>query len=99
SPTYLGVYGFSSSSSLCRGGFMKPLCLVTGGLGFIGSHLVEALVAGGWPVRVLDDLSTGVRDNLAGLAPAPEVISGDVGDPAVVHASMQGVGVVFHLAA
>jgi UDP-glucose 4-epimerase len=78
---------------------MKPLCLVTGGAGFIGSHLVEALVAGGWPVRVLDDLSTGVPNNLAGLSPAPEVVTGDVGDPAAVHRAMQGAGVVFHLAA
>jgi UDP-glucose 4-epimerase len=82
-----------------RGAFMKPLCLVTGGAGFIGSHLVEGLVAGGWPVRVLDDLSTGVAGNLAGLSPVPELIHGDVGDPAVVQRAMQGIGTVFHLAA
>jgi UDP-glucose 4-epimerase len=78
---------------------MKPLCLVTGGAGFIGSHLVEGLLARGWPVRVLDDLSTGVPENLTGLSPAPEVVAGDVGDPAVVQQAMQGVGMVFHLAA
>ena len=78
---------------------MKELALVTGGLGFIGSHLVEGLLAAGWPVRVLDDLSTGLASNLAHLSPAPEVIVGDVGNPDAVARAMQGVGVVFHLAA
>jgi UDP-glucose 4-epimerase len=78
---------------------MKPLCLVTGGAGFIGSHLVEGCLTAGWPVRVLDDLSTGLADNLSHLSPAPEVVSGDVGDPETVARAMRGVGVVFHLAA
>ena len=78
---------------------MNELSLVTGGAGFIGSHLVEGLVADGWPVRVLDDLSTGLASNLAHLSPAPEVIAGDVGDPGAVARAMQGVGLVFHLAA
>ena len=52
---------------------MKELCLVTGGAGFIGSHLVEALTAQGNRVRVLDNFSTGLRSNLAGFRPAPEV--------------------------
>jgi UDP-glucose 4-epimerase len=78
---------------------MKPLCLVTGGAGFIGSHLVEGLIAGGWPVRVLDDLSTGMQANLGQLSSAPELVVGDVGDAAVVARAMKGVGVVFHLAA
>jgi UDP-glucose 4-epimerase len=78
---------------------MKPLCLVTGGAGFIGSHLVEGLLAGGWPVRVLDDLSTGTRENLAHLTSAPEWIIGDVSDSDVVSRAMEGVGLVFHLAA
>jgi UDP-glucose 4-epimerase len=78
---------------------MQGLCLVTGGAGFIGSHLVEALTTQGRRVRVLDDFSTGQRANLAGLAPAPEVIDGDVSDAQVARRAVQGVEVVFHLAA
>jgi UDP-glucose 4-epimerase len=78
---------------------MSDLCLVTGGAGFIGSHLVEALTAQGRRVRVLDDLSTGLRANLEPVRPAPELIEGDLGDPAAVHRAMQGVGLAFHLGA
>src|SRR5690242_11681978 len=78
---------------------MSDLCLVTGGAGFIGSHLVEALTAQGRCVRVLDDFSTGRRENLAAAVPAPEVIAGDASDEAAVTRAMQGVEVVFHLAA
>jgi UDP-glucose 4-epimerase len=78
---------------------MTPLCLVTGGAGFIGSHLVEALISQGRRVRVLDDFSTGQRENLAHLNPAPEVVDGDVCDAAAVARAVQGAGVVFHLAA
>jgi UDP-glucose 4-epimerase len=72
----------------------QPLCLVTGGAGFIGSHLVEGLTRAGRRVRVLDDLSTGQRENLT-----PEMIHGDVTDPDIVSKAMAGVDVVFHLAA
>jgi UDP-glucose 4-epimerase len=78
---------------------MPPLCLVTGGAGFIGSHLVEALVGRGQRVRVLDDLSTGLGSNLAGLNPAPELIHGDVADAATTARAVEGVQVVYHLAA
>jgi UDP-glucose 4-epimerase len=78
---------------------MSDLCLVTGGAGFIGSHLVAALTHAGRRVRVLDDLSTGLRDNLAHLDPAPELIEGDVSDPAAVARAVSGTEVVFHLAA
>ena len=71
--------------------------LVTGGCGFIGSHLVEALLAAGHDVSVLDDLSTGKRSNLP--EGSVELVVGDVGDPAVVGAAMQGVDGCFHLAA
>lgn len=77
---------------------MQELSLVTGGAGFIGSHLVEALTALGRPVRVFDDLSTGMRTNLE-KAGAVEVITGDVADPAMVGYAMRGVKVVYHLAA
>lgn len=71
--------------------------LVTGGCGFIGSHLVEALLAAGHRVRVLDDLSTGKRSNIAAASVALTVA--DVSDPAVVREAMAGVDGCFHLAA
>jgi UDP-glucose 4-epimerase len=70
--------------------------LVTGGAGFIGSHLVDALLARGDRVRVLDDLSTGRRENLAADA---ELVEGSVADDAAVARAVQGVEVVFHLGA
>lgn len=75
---------------------MSERILVTGGAGFIGSHLVDALVAEGRPVRVLDDLSTGRRDHLP---PGIEFVQGCVGDPYVVTEAMKDVGWVYHLAA
>ena len=70
--------------------------LITGGAGFIGSHLVDALLAAGHGARVLDDLSTGRRENLP---LAAELILGDVADPATVSAAMAGMDGCFHLAA
>ena len=78
---------------------MSEICLVTGGAGFIGSHLVESLIAQGRRVRVLDDFSTGLRANLAHLHPAPEIVEGDVADAAAVERAARGAGVIFHLAA
>lgn len=78
---------------------MGDICLVTGGAGFIGSHLVEELTVRGKTVRVLDNLDTGQRANLTPLRPAPELVEGDVGNLADVERAMIGVGVVFHLAA
>lgn len=70
--------------------------LVTGGCGFIGSHLCEALIRTGAEVRILDDLSTGSPDN----APREAVIlQGDVADPQTVAAAMEEVDGCFHLAA
>ncbi|MCC6494163.1 MAG: SDR family oxidoreductase [Pirellulales bacterium] len=73
--------------------------LVTGGAGFIGSHIVTALVERGDEVRVLDNLSTGKRDNLAHLKRKAELIEGDVLDAAAVEKAVAGVDVVFHQAA
>jgi nucleoside-diphosphate-sugar epimerase len=73
--------------------------LVTGGAGFIGSNLVGALAGDGHPVRVLDDLSTGRKENLDGVAGNVEVVLGDVRDRALVRGALDGVEVVFHLAA
>jgi UDP-glucose 4-epimerase len=73
--------------------------LVTGGAGFIGSHLCEHLLKDGYRVRVLDNFSTGHRENLAGYLQDIEFIQGDIRDPQAVIRSIQGVDVVFHLAA
>jgi len=72
-------------------------CLVTGGAGFIGSALVDLLVRSGWQVRVLDDLSSGRRENLP--LPDCELIEGDVREPSVVRRATEGARAVFHLAA
>jgi len=73
-----------------------PTFLVTGGAGFIGSHLCDALVRRGDTVRVLDDLSTGSRDNLPS---GVTLIEADVADPDAVRAAVEAVDGVFHLAA
>jgi UDP-glucose 4-epimerase len=70
--------------------------LVTGGAGFIGSHLCEALLRERHGVRVLDDLSSGSRANLP---PGAEFLHGDIGCPEVVSHALQGVDGCFHLAA
>jgi UDP-glucose 4-epimerase len=70
--------------------------LVTGGCGFIGSHLSEALIAAGHRVRILDDLSTGKLENKPGSA---ELVRGDVADPAAVAHAIAGAAGIFHLAA
>jgi UDP-glucose 4-epimerase len=75
---------------------MAETFLVTGGAGFIGSHLCEALRRRGDAVRVLDDLSSGKRTNLP---PETELIIGDVADPDAVLGAMAGVAGCFHLAA
>ena len=76
--------------------FCMTMYLVTGGCGFIGSHLCDALIRDGASVRVLDNLSTGSLDNI----PADvELVRGDVADPAAVMAAMSGVDGCFHLAA
>ena len=72
------------------------VCLVTGGAGFIGSHLVEALVAHGHQVRLLDDLSTGTLANLDGTRSKVEVVKGDVADLDVVRAAAKDVELIFH---
>jgi nucleoside-diphosphate-sugar epimerase len=73
------------------------LYLVTGGAGFIGSNIAEALVRRGHRVRVLDDFSTGRRENLADLG--VEVVEGDLRDAATVRRAVAGVDGVFHQAA
>jgi UDP-glucose 4-epimerase len=75
--------------------------LITGGAGFIGSHLAEALLAAGHEVVVLDDLSTGRLENLAAVKAHPrlELSVGSVTDDALVRKLVAGADVVYHLAA
>jgi UDP-glucose 4-epimerase len=74
-------------------------CLITGGAGFIGSHLVEGLLARSDAVRVLDDLSTGKRENLQPFAGRVELIQGSVTDEGAVRRAVEGCQAVYHLAA
>jgi UDP-glucose 4-epimerase len=73
--------------------------LVTGGAGFIGSHLAERLAREGWTVRVLDDLSSGRESNLFACGDRVELLRGDVCDEPAVARAVAGVEVVFHQAA
>lgn len=72
------------------------LYLVTGGCGFIGSHLCDALMAEGHTVRILDDLSSGKRSNVPNVS---DIIEADIADTAAVVRAMSGVDGCFHLAA
>ena len=76
-----------------------PLVLITGGAGFIGSHLVDALLAKGYGVRVLDNLSTGKGSNLPLDNPRVELLEGDVADAELVARAAVGATAVVHLAA
>lgn len=73
--------------------------LVTGGAGFIGSHLVEGLLARGYQVRVLDNFATGRRENLAHIVTEIELLEGDVCNLTTVRNAVRQVDVVFHEAA
>jgi nucleoside-diphosphate-sugar epimerase len=73
------------------------LALVTGGAGFIGSHMVQALVEQGYTVRVLDNLSTGTKENL--VSQNVELLVGDVRDKDMVLKAVRGADLVFHYAA
>jgi UDP-glucose 4-epimerase len=75
---------------------MAEMCLVTGGAGFIGSHLVDGLIAAGKPVRVFDDFSTGLATNLPTNV---ETVTGNLADADAVERAVRGAGVVFHLGA
>ena len=78
---------------------MAGVYLVTGGAGFIGSHLVEAIIATGRQVRVFDDFSTGLRENLAHIHPAPAIVAGSLTDADALARAATGCEVIFHLGA
>lgn len=74
-------------------------CLVTGGAGFIGSHIAEALVKRGHRVRVFDNLSTGLRENLRAVWPHIEFMEGDLRESKDIQRSVTDIDWVFHEAA
>jgi nucleoside-diphosphate-sugar epimerase len=78
---------------------MKSLVLVTGGAGFIGSHLVDALLSQGRHVRILDNFSTGSLDNLEHCQRDVEIVEGDLRDARACYRACKGVEAVFHQAA
>lgn len=78
---------------------LSGIALVTGGAGFIGSHLAEASAREGLRVRILDDLSTGHRENLDDIGGDFDFVQGSVADEAVLDKALQGVELVFHEAA
>lgn len=77
----------------------KELCLVTGGAGFIGSNLADALVSKGFPVRVIDNFSTGKLENLGQSLPSIELIRGDLRNGKDLAKAVRGAAYVFHMGA
>ena len=73
--------------------------LVTGGAGFIGSHIVEALVLKGCKVTVLDNLSTGSESNMAEVKKSITFVEGDIRDRRLLENAAEGCDTIFHLAA
>lgn len=78
---------------------LSGIALITGGAGFIGSHIASALIASGARVRILDDLSTGHRENLEEIGGDVDFIQGSVADEALLNKALDGVELVFHEAA
>src|SRR6266516_3867803 len=78
---------------------MSRLALVTGGAGFIGSHLVGLLVEHGWSVRILDNLDPHVHAVRPSTPTGVQVVRGDVADPDVLEQALEGVSHVVHFAA
>jgi len=78
---------------------LSGVVVVTGGAGFIGSHIAGTVAANGAKVRIVDDLSTGHRENIEGLSGNIEFIEGSVADLALMNRVLDGAEVVFHEAA
>lgn len=94
----------SEPSPIVDAGGTRPLrtmrdVVVTGGAGFIGSHLAEALVKAGIRVTVFDNFSSGRRDRLAAVANDVQIVAADINDADAIAAAMAGKDTVFHLAA
>ena len=78
---------------------LSGIALVTGGAGFIGSHIASALAADGARVRILDDLSTGHRENLEEISGDIDFVQGSVADEQLLNKTLEGAELVFHEAA
>ena len=78
---------------------LSGIALVTGGAGFIGSHIASALASGGARVRVIDDLSTGYRENLEAIKGDLDFVQGSLADEASLAKAIEDVELVFHEAA
>jgi nucleoside-diphosphate-sugar epimerase len=78
---------------------LTGIALVTGGAGFIGSHIASALAASGARVRIIDDLSTGYRENIEEIGGDVDFIQGSVADEAALKRAIEGAELVFHEAA
>src|SRR5687768_3251444 len=78
---------------------LSGIVLVTGGAGFIGSHIASALIAEGARVRVLDDLSTGHRENIDEIGREIDFIQGSVADEDLLAKALENVELIFHEAA
>src|SRR5204863_8186439 len=78
---------------------LSGIALVTGGAGFIGSHIAQALSAAGARVRVIDDLSTGYLENIDEIGGEADFVKGSTSDPAALKRALQDVELVFHEAA
>src|SRR4051812_19180539 len=91
-----------TTRSLAVGGPMSSRILITGGAGFVGSHLADELLAHGYRVRVFDSLSHqvhGTADRPAYLHSDVEFLRGDINDRAAVRAALNDIDAVYHLAA
>lgn len=78
---------------------LSGIALVTGGAGFIGSHIASALAASGARVRIIDDLSTGYRENVAEIGSDVDLVQGSVADEQLLDKALEDVELVFHEAA
>src|SRR5882724_6327261 len=78
---------------------LSGLALVTGGAGFIGSNIASALATSGLRVRIVDDLSTGYRENLAEIKGDIDFVHGSIAEDSVLKKALEGVELVFHEAA